>query len=183
MILDQAIRHRHGRSARRISAGQARADSNFSAETCCPLPFFLQDLCLLVVINELDCYPTELLAALPYWLRCRILNNVPALDLSRLEVTHVAIGVDTDTIWKSRLKADQFDTRRSTVTISRQSDHVDSTESPSPFQLNVSRDRHQSSSTNPLPYSYHGGKLTKDIINDLNDDVENSKLSLQKQKG
>ena len=76
-------------------------------ESCCPLPFFLQDLCLLVVINELDSYPTELLATLPYWLRCRILSILPAVDLARLESTAVADGIETDEMWKARLKDDR----------------------------------------------------------------------------
>ena len=36
-----------------------------SEKICCSLPSLLQDLCLLVVINELDSYTTELPAALP----------------------------------------------------------------------------------------------------------------------
>ena len=73
-------------------------------EPCCPLPFYLQDICLLAVINDLVSYPVELLASLPYWLRYRLLNSLPALELSRLESTPVADGLDTDAIWKSRLK-------------------------------------------------------------------------------
>ena len=152
-------------------------------ETCCPLPFFLQDLCLLAVINELDCFPTELLAALPKWLRYRILNNVPALDLARLEHTPVASGVNTDEIWKSRVNADSAgstQTRQHSSlwcrsTIDGQLS-VGKTKSPSPFQLNISRDRNLYSSS----LSDHGSKsltLTKDIISDLSD-VKDSQLSI-----
>lgn len=56
----------------------------------------------MVIINELNSYPTELLAALPNWLRYRILSSTPALDLARLECTPVAVGIDTDGLWKSR---------------------------------------------------------------------------------
>ena len=61
----------------------------------------LQDLCLLEVINDLDSYPVELLSSLPHWLRYRLLNNLPVLDLCRLHRTPVASGVDTEKIWKS----------------------------------------------------------------------------------
>ena len=69
------------------------------ADLC--LPLSLQDLCLLEVINDLDSYPVELLSSLPHWLRYRLLNNLPVLDLCRLGHTPVATGVDTEEIWKS----------------------------------------------------------------------------------
>ena len=72
-------------------------------KVCCPLPFSLQDLCLLVVLNDLDWYQVKLLASLPQWLRHRLLSILPALDLCRLEHTPVATGVDVDAIWNSRL--------------------------------------------------------------------------------
>lgn len=71
---------------------------------CCPLPFTLQDLCLLVLISDLDCHRTDVLGSLPRWLRKRLLNALPALDLCRLERTPVADGVDIDAIWKCRFK-------------------------------------------------------------------------------
>ena len=47
----------------------------------CSLPFYLQDLCLLVVINDLGSYSTELLASLPYWLRHRLLDaSLPSIS-------------------------------------------------------------------------------------------------------
>ena len=73
------------------------------AETCCSLPFSLQDLCLLAVINDLNRYPNELLASMPLWLRRRLLSCVPALELCRMSSTPVANGVDIDEIWKLTL--------------------------------------------------------------------------------
>ena len=67
-----------------------------------PLPLSLQELCLLEVINDVDSYPVELLASLPRWLRCRLLSNLPAVDLCRLDSTAVARGVNTINIWKTR---------------------------------------------------------------------------------
>ena len=72
------------------------------------LPFSLQDLCLLEVINDLDSYPVELLSSLPHWLRYRLLNNLPVLDLCRLDHTPVARGVNTEEIWKSLPLPSQF---------------------------------------------------------------------------
>ena len=65
------------------------------------LPLSLQDLCLLKVINDLDSYPVELLSSLPHWVRYRLLNNLPVLDLCRLEHTRVARGVNAEEIWGS----------------------------------------------------------------------------------
>lgn len=67
-----------------------------------PLPLSLEELCLLEVINDVDRYPVELLASLPRWLRCRLLNNLPAVDLCRLDSTAVARGIDTNKVWKTR---------------------------------------------------------------------------------
>lgn len=68
------------------------------------LPLPLQDFCLLRVINDLSGYPVELLASLPRWLRYRLLNNLPTLDLCRLDHTAVATGIDVDQIWETRLQ-------------------------------------------------------------------------------
>ena len=65
-------------------------------------PLSLQDLCLLRVINDVDSYPEELLASLPRWLRSQLLNNLPVLDLCRLDSTLVATGVDVNKIWSTR---------------------------------------------------------------------------------
>ena len=81
---------------------QAKKLKSSNEDPCCSLPFYLQDLCLLVVINDLGSYPTDLLASLPYWLRNRLLRCVPALDLCHLEGTSVANGVNIDEIWMSR---------------------------------------------------------------------------------
>ena len=69
-------------------------------------PLSLQDLCLLKVINDLDSYPVELLSSLPHWLRYRLLNNLPVLDLCRLDHTPVATGVDTNKIWTDRVEGE-----------------------------------------------------------------------------
>ena len=50
----------------------------------------------------------ELLSFLPHWLRYRLLNNLPVLDLCRLDHTPVARGVDTEEIWKSLPLPSQF---------------------------------------------------------------------------
>ena len=70
-------------------------------ESCPPLP--LQDLCLLEVINDLDNYPVKLLSSLPHWLRYRLLNNLPVLDLYQCETSPIAqLGFDIDELWDSR---------------------------------------------------------------------------------
>ena len=107
-------------------------------EPCCPLPFYLQDVCLLAVINDLESYPVELLASLPYWLRHRLLNSLPALELSRLENTPVADGLDTDSIWKSRLK--QQDKKQGNL--SQVYRLLSGSDRKSSFQLNISRDHY-----------------------------------------
>ena len=75
-----------------------------SEECGCILPFTLQDLCLLEVINSLDYHPKRIrtLASLPRWLRYRLLNNLPAIDLARLARTPVALDIDVAEIWKPR---------------------------------------------------------------------------------
>ena len=69
-------------------------------------PLSLQDLCLLEVINDLDSYPVELLSSLPHWLRYRLLNNLPVVDLCRLDHTHIARGVDIDEVWTARVESE-----------------------------------------------------------------------------
>ena len=66
------------------------------------LPLPLQDLSLLKVVNDVDAYPVDLLASLPRWLRYRLLNNLPALDLCRLDHTPVAKDIDVEELWKTR---------------------------------------------------------------------------------
>ena len=66
----------------------------------------LQDLCLLEVINDLDSYPVDLLSSLPHWMRYRLLNNLPVLDLCRLDHTPLARGVDIDKIWTARVESE-----------------------------------------------------------------------------
>ena len=69
-------------------------------------PLSLQDLCLLEVINDLDSYPVELLSSLPHWLRYRLLNNLPVLDLCRLDHTPLARGVNIDKLWTARVESE-----------------------------------------------------------------------------
>ena len=153
---------------------EAKKDDSESWEICCPLPFYLQDLCLLVIVNELDCYPTELLESLPYWLRYRILNNVPVLDLARLEHTPFANGINTAEIWKSRVKTVTVDTQY--LMMSHGLVAANKTETPnndSPFQLNVSRDRKLYSSS----AVYSRNSLTTSIVKDLSG-TKDSELSV-----
>ena len=72
------------------------------------LPFRLEDLCLITIINELDSYPIELLAMLPCHLRYRLLSNIPNLDLNRLDHTPVAQGIDTEELWKTAIGSPLF---------------------------------------------------------------------------
>ena len=92
---------------------QVKKLKSSSKDPCYSLPFYLQDLCLLVVINDLGSYSTELLASLLYWLHHRLLRCVPALDLCRLGGTLVAKGVNINDIWTSRLKQPRTDRLRS----------------------------------------------------------------------
>ena len=78
------------------------AETEESDECGFVLPFMLQDLCLLQVINDLGHFSIDLLASLPLWLRRRLLNNVPAIDLASLARTNVARDVDIAEIWKPR---------------------------------------------------------------------------------
>ena len=80
---------------------QGRSTTSSFFQQQCPLPLSLQDLCLVVVINDLDSYPVELLASLPHWLRYHLLNNLPVLDLCRLDHTPIARGINVDEIWTS----------------------------------------------------------------------------------
>ena len=66
------------------------------------IPLALEDCCLAWLISDLEHYPPELLALLPLRLRCRLLANVPVLDLCQLEHTSVAEGVDLEAIWELR---------------------------------------------------------------------------------
>ena len=63
----------------------------------------------LIIINELDRYPIELLSLLPRYLRYLLLSRLPLLDLNRLDSTAVAKGIDTDEIWRSRTRRSHFD--------------------------------------------------------------------------
>ena len=92
------------------------------------LPLRLQDFCLLEVINDLNSYPVELLASLPYWLRYRLLVNIPALDLCRLDSTSVASGIDINRLWGIHLKLCEKQNRNK---------HVSQTKTKSSFHLDL----------------------------------------------
>ena len=166
---------------------KSQMDVEDNAQSCCSLPFFLQDLCLLVVINELNSYPTELLAALPNWLRYRILSSAPALDLARLECTPVASGVDTEEIWKSRLKTSHGEHvgRIRLTALSRFFDDGNHEESPSkgnPFHFDVSSYHRPCSLSEVLRSSYYGihdSDFTRHIVKYL--EVGDTKLSVGNQ--
>ncbi len=62
----------------------------------------LQDQCLLHLICHLDDYLPETLALLPRHLRHRLLLNLPAADICRLEKTAVSAGIDMEcSVWKT----------------------------------------------------------------------------------
>ena len=69
------------------------------------LPLSPQDLCLLVVINDLDVYPVSLLASLPCWFRHRLPRNLPLIDLCLPDHSPVARGIDINEIWKNRYRS------------------------------------------------------------------------------
>ena len=77
--------------------------SSSESELCCTLPFCLQDLCTIAVVNVLDSYSTELLASMPKWLRHRILACLPPLELNRLESSAIAKDIDSNKLWESIL--------------------------------------------------------------------------------
>ena len=106
-------------------------------ESCFPLPLYLQDLCLLAVVDDLGSYPEELLASLPQWLRYRLLSSLPAMELSRLEYSPVAKGVDTEAIWKSRSEIPGKDDSLNAHKLSRSSN----SDGSSKFKLDICRNR------------------------------------------
>ena len=92
--------------AARNRRGELSADSieNDSENSDGILPLYLQDLCLLKVVNDLDGYPVDLLASLPRWLRYRLLNSLPDIDLCRLDHTPIAKDIEVDQLWRTRLQ-------------------------------------------------------------------------------
>ena len=44
---------------------------------------------------------------MPLWLRNRLLNNLPVLDLCQLEKSPVSRNVDMNAIWDMRVKAEK----------------------------------------------------------------------------
>ena len=141
--------------SRSYAASRAKNLESEIVETCCTLPFHLQDLCLLVIINDLDCYPKDLLAALPYWLRHRILSCLPTVGLCHLEATPITKGVNVDEIWESRLKEPEKKT-------------ASQSNSGNCFQLNISRDRLSLSMAHRFP---GGNDLITKLMADLSKDA------------
>ena len=90
--------------SRRRQGGFNETQSPYLVNVDHLLPLPLQDVCLLRVVSDLDCYPIELLESLPRWLRYRLLNNLPALDLCHLDHSAVARGVDVNQLWETRKK-------------------------------------------------------------------------------
>lgn len=142
---------------------RAKKLKSSSEDPCCSLPFYLQDLCLLVVINDLGSYSTDLLASLPYWLRHRLLRCVPALDLCRLEGTAVAKGVNIDDIWMKRSK------KRST---DRLTSFSAADETGTCFPLNVHRDRHSFQSLARRFSAKQSKELIEKVTADVSSDEE-----------
>lgn len=89
------------------------------------LPLRLQDFCLLKVINDLTGYQVELLASLPHWLRYRLLVNITAFDLCRLDNTSIARGIDTNRLWDIHLKLYEKQERNKHMNQTKSSFHLD----------------------------------------------------------
>ena len=70
-------------------------------------PLTLQDQCLLHLICNLPLFPTESLALLPRHIRYKLVVNLPAVDISRLEGSSFfsstgrnSDAIDSDKVWK-----------------------------------------------------------------------------------
>ena len=61
----------------------------------------LEEMCYLYLVSNLDYFPDDLLALLPFTLRKCLLRWLPAVDLDRLQRTPVSSGIDTTPVWKS----------------------------------------------------------------------------------
>ena len=65
-------------------------------------PPSLEDQCFLYIACTLDGFPVESLALLPVRLREKLLVNLPAIDVCRLEERSCFTrGVDSDAVWKA----------------------------------------------------------------------------------
>ena len=64
------------------------------------LPLSLEDLCFVHLVCNIEHFPLESLTLLPTTLRCRLLLNLPVVDVCRLEKSAVASGIDLNSdIW------------------------------------------------------------------------------------
>ena len=65
-----------------------------------PTPVSLQNLCLIYIIRFLELFPVNYLALLPVTVRQRLLENLPPVDVCRLEQSKFSEGLDIDGVWK-----------------------------------------------------------------------------------
>ena len=63
-------------------------------------PVSLQNLCLIYIIRFLELFPVDYLALLPVTVRQRLLENLPPVDVCRLEQSKFSEGLDIDGVWK-----------------------------------------------------------------------------------
>ena len=64
------------------------------------IPVSLQNLCLIYIIRFLEVFPVDYLALLPVTVRQRLLENLPPVDVCRLEQSKFSEGLDIDGVWK-----------------------------------------------------------------------------------
>ena len=133
-------------------------------ETCCPLPLLLQDLCLLVVVNDVNSYPVELLSSLPRWLRSRLLAALPALQLFGLESSPIAEGIDVDELWKARVNGS---------TVTRITSHTPQAIQKMPgFQLEIGNISGMLSSHFSLSYYVFSGPAMNNLANEIKSTIK-----------
>ena len=65
-----------------------------------PTPVSLQNLCLIYIIRFLELFPVDYLALLPVTVRQWLLENLPPVDICRLEQSKFSEGLDIDGVWK-----------------------------------------------------------------------------------
>ena len=65
-----------------------------------PTPVSLQNLCLIYIIRFLELFPLDYLALLPVAVCQRLLENLPPVDVCRLEQSKFSEGLDIDGVWK-----------------------------------------------------------------------------------
>ena len=65
-----------------------------------PTTVSLQNLCLIYIIRFLEFFPVDYLALLPVTVRQRLLENLPPVDVCRLERSKFSEGLNIDGVWK-----------------------------------------------------------------------------------